>query len=184
MYGGEMSKMKKTAIGLGIGVIVVIIVLLVVLKPNTDEQKPNTDEQKPITWYKVDNYPEPSNHSLNDKLFSRDYNMTCPGNSYITQAKAHNGSFITNFGIKCSDNSSYSFNDTSYDKLGGGIRNFPEGVSSMRYVVGTPGGVKAVTGIFVPNDKGTAFQCPANTKIVGMKGKAGNYVGNLEFACR
>lgn len=110
--------------------------------------------------------------------------MTCPDNSYITQGRLHNGSFITRFGVKCSDNSSYSYNNTPYANLGGNIHNFPGGTSSMRYIVGTPGGVKAVTGIFVPNDKGTAFQCPANTKIVGMKGKAGNYVGNLEFACR
>lgn len=78
MYGGEMSNMKKIAIGLVVGVIVVIIVLIVVLKPNTDAQKPNTDEQKPntntkkdITWYKVNNYPEVRNDSWYDRLFSK-----------------------------------------------------------------------------------------------------------------
>lgn len=201
IYGGEIARWK-IAVSVGVVVACFVIVTLVLFftqKRNKDtnnnpsetkkNNNPNSNSalttQKTITWYKVDDYPEvrTNNADWYNKLFARDYNMTCPNDSYIIQGKSHNGSFITNFGIKCSDNSTYSYNNIPYTDLGGSTHNFANGTASTRYFVGTPGGQKAVTGIFNPTN-GKVFQCPVGTKIVGMKGKAGDYVGNLEFGCR
>ena len=135
-----------------------------------------------INWHKIDNAPIPDfkNPWRKEKLFNTRYNMQCDPGAHVVAARTFNGSFANNVGITCSDGKSFTV--PGHGK-GGKLYTFPGGASTVHYKISTPGGNKAVTGLFNQTYE-SKFTCPNGRKFAGLRGYSGAYLGTAQIGCQ
>jgi len=193
MQGGddENDKDDNTNLYIGLGVFLLMCAAywFVFIKEdeNTGNGKNNGNNPEPsIKWQTPPGaYPLTLTHSKKSDVYGKPYDMTCPGDSYVSAVNSFNGAFAMPV-IRCSDGTELSYNTerswANVDRRN--TEEYPNGMQTIKYKYNTPGGLSAMTSIFGKAPDSKIFTCPSGTKFVGMRGDSGRFLGTAEFGCR
>lgn len=194
MQGGD-DKEKGNNLYIGLGIFLLMCAAYWFFFIKDDEQVANSgngntpNKQKPepsIKWQTPPGaYPLTLTHSKKSDVYGKPYDMTCPGDSYVSAVNSYNGSFAMPL-IRCSDGTELSYNTerswANVDRMN--TEEYPTGMQTIKYKYNTPGGLSAMTSIFGKSPDSKIFTCPSGTKFVGMRGDSGRFLGTAEFGCR